>query len=303
MSDQIKECPLCINKLSNIENDFYPCPCGYQICSFCFDRLMADESQRKCPYCRRPYDPDAINRKGPQFKPTQNSSHSVTTYYISPKIVQVVGLPKQFRNIRTLRQDKYFGQYGPIQKLSVENSKAPSAKTIISSTEDSVFIKFVNPNDAKSCIFALDGFTLNYDGKSYPIQASLAVVEQCPSLLNGSSCNKRVCLKRHRQPRESDNSIPVSEIDSKEPSVKQKYNPSKPPNYELFPKRTKTITVFPPIRLAPSSYFPFIHTDIYSQEHPNLYNLFMSRDDIPPAILPKSPTETVPLAYTLNLNQ
>lgn len=302
MSNQEKECPLCISKLSEIENDFYPCPCGFQICSFCFQRIMDDPSMRKCPYCRRPYDADAIDRKGPQFKPVQNSSHTVTTYYISRKIVQVVGLPKQIRNTGILRQDKFFGQYGPIQKISVDHQKAPSSKTIISNTGESVFIKFVNPSDAQSCIFVLDGFTLNYDGKSYPIQASLAVVEQCPSLLNGSVCNKRICLKRHRQPKKTDEIISVSEIDSKDPNIKTKYNLPRPANYDLFPKRTKIFTILPPLRLAPPFKFPFIHTELYAQSR-NPYELFMSLDKIPPAILPGNPSETVPLAYTLNLEQ
>lgn len=301
-----KECPLCISTLNNNEYDFYPCPCGYQICAFCFERLMDDETQRKCPYCRRPYDEDARDRKGPQFKPTQNASThtTVVSYFISPKIVQVVGLPEKLLISNVLRQDKYFGQYGPIQKISIDsNSTAPSSKTILPNTTKPVFIKFTNPNDAKACILALDGFKLNYEGMIYPIQVSLAVVEQCPKLQNGKTCTQRTCLKRHRQQRDSDISISASEIDSKDPGLKSKINPSRPPNYELFPKRTNSITVFPPLRLAPPVYFPFIHTQIYSQNPPNLYDLFMYPDVIPPAKFPVASSETVPLSYTLNLDQ
>lgn len=303
MTDEKKECPLCIEPLSNIENDFYPCPCGYQICSFCFQHIMeGDEKQRRCPLCRRPYDADAINRKGPQFKPIQESK-TVSEYYISPKIVQVIGLPEQLLSTPTLRQDKCFGQYGPIQKISIDPSTAPSAKTILPNTTKSVFVKFENPNDAKACIFSLDGFNLHFNGQVYPIQASLAVVEQCTKVLNKRMCNKRTCLKMHRQPKSSDVIISPSDIESRDPNVLKRINPQRPANYDLFPKRAKSITIFPPLRLDPPVYFPFVHTQIYSPKPLNLYDLFMFSDEIPPAKLPGIPSETVPLAFTLNLDQ
>ncbi|GAX78771.1 hypothetical protein CEUSTIGMA_g6208.t1 [Chlamydomonas eustigma] len=51
----VKEtCPLCIEELDDTDKDFYPCPCGYQVCLFCYGRLH-DLCKNMCPGCRREY--------------------------------------------------------------------------------------------------------------------------------------------------------------------------------------------------------------------------------------------------------
>eukprot|EP00242_Pyramimonas_sp_CCMP2087_P008167 CAMPEP_0198205246 /NCGR_PEP_ID=MMETSP1445-20131203/8757_1 /TAXON_ID=36898 /ORGANISM="Pyramimonas sp., Strain CCMP2087" /LENGTH=301 /DNA_ID=CAMNT_0043877475 /DNA_START=591 /DNA_END=1492 /DNA_ORIENTATION=+ len=47
-------CPLCVEPLDETEKQFRPCPCGYQVCLFCYDRLKL-ELKGLCPSCRTPY--------------------------------------------------------------------------------------------------------------------------------------------------------------------------------------------------------------------------------------------------------
>ncbi|OHT03310.1 hypothetical protein TRFO_29283 [Tritrichomonas foetus] len=295
-----KECPLCINELTNNEYDFYPCPCGYQVCAFCFQRLCEQENQRKCAKCRRPFDPDAEKRIGPQFKPVETTTSTqklVVNYYIAPKIVQIVGIPDSLLSTEKLRQTAYFGQYGPIEKISIEPSTAPSAKTVLANVTKPVFVKFRSPKDAETCILSMDGIQIG----NQPISASIAVVEQCPKILTGRTCNKRACLKRHRQERQSDEVVPAAEIDSKDSGLKKRINPQRPNNYSLYPKRAHCITVFPPPRLAPPVYFPFQHSRIYAKKPPLLFDLVMAPGGIPPASCPRMPPEPIPLSRIFNL--
>ncbi|KAL6768413.1 hypothetical protein ACKKBF_B39055 [Auxenochlorella protothecoides x Auxenochlorella symbiontica] len=49
-------CPLCITPLDVMESGWVPCPCGYQLCLFCYERIR-NEFNNQCPGCRTPYDP------------------------------------------------------------------------------------------------------------------------------------------------------------------------------------------------------------------------------------------------------
>lgn len=305
-ASSVKECPLCCNPLKDQELDWYPCPCGYQVCAFCFERLKQTPSLNKCASCQRPFDPDAAQRIGPQFKPAINPTFHATTvsYYLATKIVQVIGIPDNLFSPQILMQDEYFGQYGPIDKMSVDSTQtAPSAKTVLSTTNindpshplKSVFVKFKNDADATACILAFEGHP--------QIQCSRSVVELCPKASNGRSCNKANCLKRHRQCRQSDLSIPTHDIDSKDSDLRNRINPVKPYNYSLFPKKAHLLPIFPAPRLIPATYFPFSYSQIYEMNAPNLLDLVMERGSIPPPSSPGIPIETerAPLASTLSL--
>lgn len=53
-SDDVVECPLCMEPLEVDDLNFYPCTCGYQICRFCWHRIRTDENEL-CPACRKAY--------------------------------------------------------------------------------------------------------------------------------------------------------------------------------------------------------------------------------------------------------
>lgn len=60
---QFPQCPLCLEPIEADDIDFYPCPCGYQICRFCWHRLANEEDSIEpgksarglCPACRQEY--------------------------------------------------------------------------------------------------------------------------------------------------------------------------------------------------------------------------------------------------------
>ena len=54
---------------------FYPCPCGYQVCRFCWHRIRTDPDNGLCPQCRSPYrdQPDKFTPVDPDLYPF--SSH------------------------------------------------------------------------------------------------------------------------------------------------------------------------------------------------------------------------------------
>lgn len=53
------DCPLCLEEMDSSDLCFKPCPCGYQICRFCYHRIR-EEINGKCPACRRIYTDEAV---------------------------------------------------------------------------------------------------------------------------------------------------------------------------------------------------------------------------------------------------
>ena len=64
MSDDsdVDECPLCLEEIDITDKYFKPCPCGYQICRFCWNHIKNDLNSL-CPACRRCYDDDLVEFK------------------------------------------------------------------------------------------------------------------------------------------------------------------------------------------------------------------------------------------------
>ena len=63
------ECPLCGCHLDDTDKNFKPCPCNYQVCSFCFNKLINEnEIPPLCPACRQPYKQNKIKFTPPQIK-------------------------------------------------------------------------------------------------------------------------------------------------------------------------------------------------------------------------------------------
>ena len=51
-------CPICTEDLDETDRSFIPCPCGYQLCLFCYKKIQEDKSGQAgaglCPGCRKP---------------------------------------------------------------------------------------------------------------------------------------------------------------------------------------------------------------------------------------------------------
>lgn len=72
MSSERKEWPLCLSYLNYSDYHFYPCKCGFQICTFCFDKIK-ENSINKCPNCKHSYDVNARDRRGSQYYPSNDT--------------------------------------------------------------------------------------------------------------------------------------------------------------------------------------------------------------------------------------
>lgn len=59
-------CPICAYEMDSSDLSFYPCPCNFQICAFCYNNLI-HEYEPRCPSCREPYKSSSIRII--QYKP------------------------------------------------------------------------------------------------------------------------------------------------------------------------------------------------------------------------------------------
>ncbi|XP_066274204.1 G kinase-anchoring protein 1-like isoform X1 [Branchiostoma lanceolatum] len=61
-----KECPICMEFLDRDGRRFFPCPCRYQVCGFCWHRILS-EGDSRCPSCRSVY-ARSPSKKDPQLR-------------------------------------------------------------------------------------------------------------------------------------------------------------------------------------------------------------------------------------------
>ncbi len=134
------DCPLCLEEIDLSDANFKPCPCGYQICRFCWHHIKQNLNGR-CPACRRKYSDQTV-----EFKPmtaeeikrltqakkqkerekkeleSMNRKHLANMRVVQKNLVYVVGLSSKLAKeelIPTLRSNEYFGQYGRISKILI----------------------------------------------------------------------------------------------------------------------------------------------------------------------------------------
>lgn len=52
-------CPLCVEEMDATDMALMPCPCGYQVCLLCLNKIR-NEGNKQCPACRSEYVPDSL---------------------------------------------------------------------------------------------------------------------------------------------------------------------------------------------------------------------------------------------------
>lgn len=112
----------------------------FQICRFCWHRIRTDENGL-CPACRKAYPEDPAD-----FKPlsqeevarmkaekrakdqqrkqkiTENRKHLANVRVVQRNLVFVVGLPLRLADPEILKKHEYFGKYGKIHKVVINQS-------------------------------------------------------------------------------------------------------------------------------------------------------------------------------------
>ncbi|KAK3820495.1 MAG: RING/Ubox like zinc-binding domain-containing protein [Linnemannia gamsii] len=222
MSDEEDfDCPLCMEELDISDRNFRPCPCGYQICRFCWHHIKEDLNGR-CPACRRVYSEETIeftpisadelalikNEKKAKEREKKeieamNRKHLSNMRVVQKSLVYVIGLPTKLANDEhSLRQHEYFGQYGKIAKVVINrrNAPMPIAGSSPGQTSVGVYITYVRKEDAAKAIAAIDGSI--WDGKI--LRASYGTTKYCTYYLRGMNCQNPGCMYLHEPGEDAD---------------------------------------------------------------------------------------------------
>ncbi|KAI0747629.1 hypothetical protein C8Q80DRAFT_1353615 [Daedaleopsis nitida] len=214
------ECPLCLEEMDISDLNFKPCPCGYQVCQFCWHHIKENLNSR-CPACRREYTDDAV-----QFKPINPEDHKRLTQQkkqrererkeldalgrrqlanvrvVQRNVVYVVGLGPRFAKeelIPTLRSNEYFGQYGKISKIVITKRTPPGGRAPVVG----LYITYHRREDAARAISAVDGAP-SPGGGGEIMRASYGTTKYCMAFLRGVTCTDHSCLNLHEWGDEKD---------------------------------------------------------------------------------------------------
>ncbi|KZT67800.1 hypothetical protein DAEQUDRAFT_381300 [Daedalea quercina L-15889] len=214
------ECPLCLEEMDISDLNFKPCPCGYQICRFCWHHIK-ENLNRRCPACRREYTDEAV-----QFKPINKEDHKRLTQQkkqrererkeldalgrrhlanvrvVQRNVVYVVGMGPRFAKeelIPTLRSSEYFGQYGKISKIVIVKRTPPGGRAPVVG----LYITYHRREDAARAIAAVDGAPSPGGGNEI-MRASHGTTKYCMAFLRGVSCTEHGCMNLHEWGDEKD---------------------------------------------------------------------------------------------------
>ncbi|KAI0668505.1 hypothetical protein C8Q78DRAFT_1047476 [Trametes maxima] len=214
------ECPLCLEEMDISDLNFKPCPCGYQVCQFCWHHIKENLNSR-CPACRREYTDEAV-----QFKPINPEDHKRLTQQkkqrererkeldalgrrqlanvrvVQRNVVYVVGLGPRFAKeelIPTLRSNEYFGQYGKISKIVIVKRTPPGGRAPVVG----LYITYHRREDAARAIAAVDGAS-SPGGGGEIMRASYGTTKYCMAFLRGVSCTDHSCMNLHEWGDEKD---------------------------------------------------------------------------------------------------
>lgn len=188
--------------------NFFPCTCGYQICRFCWHRIRTDENGL-CPACRKAYSENpadfiplsqeqvaklkAEKRQRDQqrkAKLTESRKHLASVRVVQRNLVFVVGLPMRLADPEVLKRHEYFGKFGKIHKVvinqstSYAGSQGPSA---------SAYVTYMKSDDALRAIQSVNNITI--DGRL--IKSSLGTTKYCSHFMKNQTCPKPDCMYLH----------------------------------------------------------------------------------------------------------
>uniref|UniRef100_A0A3Q2Y5B5 CCR4-NOT transcription complex subunit 4 n=1 Tax=Hippocampus comes TaxID=109280 RepID=A0A3Q2Y5B5_HIPCM len=208
MKDDPMECPLCMEPLEIDDVNFFPCTCGYQICRFCWHRIRTDENGL-CPACRKPYPEDPAvykplsqeeiqriknekkqKQNEKKQKVTENRKHLASVRVVQRNLVFVVGLSQRLADPEVLKRPEYFGRFGKIHKVVINNSTSYAGSQGPSA---SAYVTYVRPEDALRAIQCVNNVVV--DGRT--LKASLGTTKYCSYFLKSMQCPKPDCMYLH----------------------------------------------------------------------------------------------------------
>ncbi|XP_055949560.1 CCR4-NOT transcription complex subunit 4-like isoform X1 [Argiope bruennichi] len=206
--EQNLECPLCMEPFEMDDFTFFPCTCGYQICRFCWHRIRTDENGL-CPACRKQYPEDPADFKplSPEEwqkiknekrlkdqqkkqKLSECRKHLANVRVVQKNLVFVVGLPTRLADAEVLKKFDYFGKFGKIHKVVVNQSTSYAGSQGPSA---SAYVTYCKPEDALRAIKCVNN--VQVDGRT--LKASLGTTKYCSHFLKNQQCPKTDCMYLH----------------------------------------------------------------------------------------------------------
>ncbi|KAH8555402.1 hypothetical protein BGW37DRAFT_434866 [Umbelopsis sp. PMI_123] len=209
------DCPLCMEELDLSDRNFRPCPCGYQICRFCWHHIRENLNGR-CPACRRLYSEQTVEftpissdeilrlkkekkEKERQHKEMEqaNRRHLENTRVVQKNLVYVIGLNPKYATEETIMSQDFFGQYGKISKVVINKRPPPPSATArhgaAALPSVGVYVTYARKDDAARAIAAVDGSVMG--GRM--LRASYGTTKYCSYYLRNMACQNPVCMYLH----------------------------------------------------------------------------------------------------------
>jgi RNA recognition motif-containing protein len=161
---------------------------------------------------------------------------------IQRDLVYVIGIPIDLATEETLSKPEYFGQYGQIKKIVVNN------QTVHTNTYQkptvSAYVTFYYEDDAWECLFALEQFVIC----GHTLRASFGTSKYCSAFLSGQKCLKPDCMYLHHQGDAKD-SFSTEEIQQNSDRFVEMTRPQRPSSYSKCAFRRLNQAVFPARRI------------------------------------------------------
>ncbi|BGP56080.1 hypothetical protein JCM8202_005230 [Rhodotorula sphaerocarpa] len=222
------DCPLCLEEMDISDLNFKPCPCGYQICRFCYHHIKENLNNR-CPACRSPYDeatvdfkaikPDEMKRlqaakklRDKRRKDTEAAMQNKANVRVRQRtLVHITGMTTKQANEDTLAQLKgpeHFGRFGKVVRLfmSKRSPTAPGTGPLHPVFQPvNVYVCYRTSSEASHCIAATDG-TYSIEGNK--LRAQWGTTRYCPNYLKGIRCSDVTCTFAHEPGEEIDGLAP-----------------------------------------------------------------------------------------------
>eukprot|EP00917_Polyrhabdina_sp_WS-2016_P025178 GHVP01054253.1.p1 GENE.GHVP01054253.1~~GHVP01054253.1.p1 ORF type:complete len:365 (-),score=63.91 GHVP01054253.1:661-1755(-) len=215
------KCPLCKEKMDFSDKNTLPCPCGYQICLFCYHNLT--EKKGACPCCTKTYKPtfirnfipkDRLNslkkeykdkaiakenipetRKKPIQDLIEERKHLAAVRVVQKTLVYSIGIDISLAKESILMGEKYFGQFGKIIKMVI-NTRNHATQA----TGAGVYVTYSTEAAADRAIEMLDGSV--YEGRV--IRVTNGTTKYCSNFLKGIACTIVDCMYLHSEGKETD---------------------------------------------------------------------------------------------------
>ncbi len=192
---------------------------GFQICGFCYHEISASVNP-SCPSCRAKYKKNKIEFTTPsdaelaarikakrdnmkRSKKKIGRASLAQVRVLQRNLLYVTNLPVECAKEELLARPEYFGQYGKIRKIAINNRVPPTGaaaaaaaareKTKVNSA--SAYVTFANEkgHDAYNAILACDGAMLG--GRQ--IKVAFGTTKYCSLFLREVECTNKICMYLH----------------------------------------------------------------------------------------------------------